>query len=200
MKSTIYKLTVKFSEDLLGTQPGRDTPASDFLRDKAKAAGATDIEDETETLPEMMEKGTTGFHVDVDGMPTIYNYHVKGALKESAQWLNGTQDIKGLRSKIEAAVMVFPRRITLVGERGPELERPLRAMTVQGPRTSLARSEVMKAGTSFTCELRVLDIPKVKITETLLRELLDYASMRGMGQWRNSGIYGQFDYTLVRAD
>lgn len=200
-----YELKITFTESVLGTQPGKNTPASEYLRDKQKKAAAKagveeDLDEELLTLPEMVEKGTTVFHRDEDGNPMLYNYHVKGMLKESAQWLNGLHDVKNMRSKVNAAIMVEPRRIPLDGEFDEPLERPLRAQTMQGPRTSLVRSEQLKAGATFTCILNVLQLPKVKIKKELLLDLLQYGSQMGMMQWRNSGVHGQFDYELTELE
>lgn len=200
--SALYKLTLEFDEPILGTQPGGDTPASDYLRDRAVKDSKGQVtpemlEEESETLDEQVVKGTTIFHKDGDGNPLFYGYHVKGMIKEAGKWLNGTGGVKNLRAKLDKVIEVSPRRIPIQGEMDEPFERPLRAETMKGPRTSLARSERIKAGAKLECKLRVYDLPNVHITETILRELMDYASaMLGMGQWRNSGIYGHFSYTL----
>ena len=71
-------------------------------------------------------------------------------------------------------------------------ERPLRAQTMHGPRTALARSEQLPAGTWCECWLSIYAGP---ITEDLLRDLLSYGDHKGMGQWRN-GSRGRFSFTL----
>jgi len=192
---TIYHLKIVFTQPLLGTQPQRDV-ATEFIQSKARDAGL-DVADEEATLPEMLEKGTTAFH-RLEGRPILYDYHVKGFLKESGQVQNGLGGVKALRSKVDNLVFVRPRRITLHVPDGAELEyleRPLRAQTAQGPRTSLARSELLPTGTWLECELHVLP---GQISEKILRGLLDYGRYKGMGQWRN-GSYGQFEYELNKA-
>jgi len=196
LKSTRYKLSVKFTGPLLGSQPGKDTPASDFLRDKVKKDHPNvKTNDEAPSLPEQLQKGTTGFHVDRSGNPILYNYHVHGMLKEAASVLNGG-DVKAFRDKVGTTVFVTPRRIPIKGKRVEALERPLRAMTMQGPRTTLARSEQIAEGASFECDIICLKTPKFHLSEPQLNELLQYGSMCGMGQWRGSRLYGQFDYKL----
>jgi hypothetical protein len=64
-----------------------------------------------------------------------------------------------------------------------ECQRPLRASTAQGERIALAHSETCPAGTAVELEIVCLD----KGHEKLVKELLDYGKMRGLGQWRNSG-------------
>lgn len=194
MDKTVYTLKVTLTEPLLGTQPQKDV-AMDYLQEKAKGKGI-DVADENETLEEIVEKGTTIFH-KLEGKPIYYDYHVKGFLKESGQIQNPLRGVKSLRSKIDNFVFVEPRRIELVLPEGGKIdfmERPLRAMTAQGPRVTLARSEVLPVGTKFECRLVVL---KSVITEEILRDLLDYGKFKGFGQWRG-GSYGRFTYELVR--
>jgi len=195
-----FDLSIKFVGPILGSQPGADTPASDFMKDKVqKERPDLNLESETGTLPEELQKGTTGFH-RIDGRPGFLNYQVKGMLKEAGRALNGVLNFNALRSKVDTYVFVTPREIPINGELADKpLERPLRAETAKGPRTSLARSEMIKEGAEITCKIEVIQTPKVKITEELLRALLDYSTRKGLGQWRNSGIYGQFEYTLAAA-
>lgn len=187
-----YRVTCTFTEPLLGSQPQRDV-ASEYLLDKAVKAGQ-DVTDELETLPEELQKSSTAFHKD-NGHPILWDYQIRGFLKEWGLALNGLEDVKNLRSKIDNYVYVFPRKIPLVLPEGGELgwlERPLRAMTAQGPRVALARSEVLPEGTTISYEIRSL---KGVIRESLLRELLDMGQYKGQGQWRN-GSYGRFSYEM----
>ncbi len=198
METTNYTLKVTMTEPLLGTQPQKDV-ATEFIQDKAREAGL-EVADEEETLPEMLEKGTTVFH-KLDGAPLYYDYHVKGFLKEAAKVLNGKEALGGIanfRHKVDTLVFIKPRRIALHVPNGSEitfLERPLRAMTQKGERVSLARSEVLPVGTWFECEIEVL----YTISEKALRALLDYGEYKGFGQWRNAS-YGRFEYELTKRE
>lgn len=198
METVKYNLKVTMLEPLLGTQPQKDV-ATEFIQDKAREAGL-DVADEQETLPEMLEKGTTVFH-KLEGTPLYYDYHVKGFLKEAARVFNGSEAVgglKALRNKVDSLVFVKPRRIALHVPDGGQvsfLERPLRAMTMQGERVSLARSEMLPAGTWFECDIDVLGT----IGEKVLRALLDYGAYKGFGQWRNGG-YGRFEYELTKRE
>jgi hypothetical protein len=193
-----YKLSITFTGPILGSQPGKDTPASDFIRDKVRKENPdADIADEVPTLPEELEKGTTGFHRDAKGKPILFNYQIKGVIKAAGDVLNGLDNFRALKSKITNTVFVSPRQIPIKGKlRKQPLERPLLGQTMKGPRTSLARSEVIEEGAKIVCELEVMLTPKVKLPEETLRDILDYAAKLGVGQWRNSGIYGQFEYKL----
>jgi hypothetical protein len=70
------------------------------------------------------------------------------------------------------------------------LQRSLRAMTAQGPRVSLAKSEVLPEGTTFSFTIEVLDNSPLK--EEHIKEILSYGVLKGLGQWRNAG-YGRFE-------
>ena len=213
--SKVYGLRIALLEPILGTQPGNETLAADFLKGKLTEAIEKlrvsnpdeaerlmrDIGDEN--LPEFSEelsKGTTGFFRNEAGLCIMKNYQVKGMLKEAANCLEGTGGIKQLRAKVAAILKVGPRDLVFAPaiEKPEILERPIRVMTMQGPRVSLSRSEMVKAGAALECELTLYELPKFKVKEDFVRELLDYSSeMLGLGQWRNSGIYGRFEYTLT---
>ncbi len=196
MDITTYKLKVTFTTSLLGTQPQKEV-ATEYITSKVADANGGLPEDELATLPEELEKGTTAFH-KLDGQPIFYDYQVKGFLKDAGQVFNGLRNVKALRSKVDNLVFVAPRQIAIHLPDGAAitfLERPLRAMTAQGPRTGLARSEEIPAGAWFECALEVYAGP---ISEPLLRDLLSYGARKGMGQWRNGG-HGKFVFALGEA-
>lgn len=191
MNHEILKFRITFIEPLLGAQSTKQV-ASDFIATKFVENGGELPEDEEETLPEKLERGTTVFHKDEQGRPMLFNYQVKGFFKEAGRIFNGLNGVKSLRSKIENYVFVYPRRIYLNLPNGLQtieyLERPLRAETAQGPRIALARSEMAPAGTWFDAQLKVLEGP---IDSDLLAELATYGEDKGLGQWRNGG-WGSF--------
>ena len=193
MENKIYSLKITFTTSVLGTQPNKDI-ATEYITSKAVDEHGNLPEDELLTLPEAMQKGTTGFH-RLDGKTIYYDYMVKGFLKEAGLTFNGLRNVKNLRSKIENLVFVEPRQIALLLPDGATMtycERPLRAMTAQGPRTSVARSEELPAGTRLECKLKVYDGP---ISFELLQDLLSYGADKGLGQWRNGG-HGRFTFEL----
>jgi len=193
-----YKLFITFTTSLLGTQPQKDT-ALEYITSKAIDPTTGEVpEDEAGTLPDELQKGTTAFH-KLNGAPILYDYQVKGFVKEAGQVFNGLRGVKNLRSKLDNLLFVEPRQIALSIPKGGVMthcDRPLRAMTAQGPRVSLARSEELPEGTSFGCELAVYESA---LSEPLIRDLLDYGSRKGIGQWRNGG-HGRFTYTLEKID
>lgn len=198
METVGYKLRVTFTTSVLGTQPQKDV-ATEFITSKAADPITGELpEDELETLPVALEKGTTAFHKK-DGQPILYDYHVRGFLKEAGRTFNGLRGVKNLRNKVDNLVFVYPRQIALHLPEGGTItfcERPLRAETAQGPRTSLARSEELPEGTWFECTLKIYNGP---ISEPLLRDLLDYGQDKGFLQWRNGG-HGRFEYMLDKIE
>jgi len=160
-----------------------------------------DVRDEEYKTVEAKEKrGWTGFHRDREGV-FIYNYMIKGNLKNSANVLRQQIGIAALKSKVTNSVFVSPRRIRFdlknadsaeataemlatgeskakIGENGLViLERPLRAETMQGPRVTVVRSDVIPANAKVHCELKVL---KGQITEQVLNLLLTYGNEIGL--------------------
>jgi len=189
-----YDVTLKFIEPLLGTIPLNKELYEEWVQTQA-ADGEAD--DELETVEEMTEKGTTGFHRLEDGTPVLYDYVIKGFFKDACGMLrrvpkSHSSKEKAYKKVVDGLIFVKPRRIPILknGEIGI-LERPLRAKTAQGERIALSRSESMPVGSSITFQLHVMD----GIREELLREWLDYGALRGLGQWRNGG-YGSFTYEM----
>lgn len=200
LSSKFFKCSIVFTNSVLGSQPGKDTTSSDFLTQKAikeRPDLADSIKENTDSLPEIIEKATTGFYRLENGEPCFKSYQIKGAIKEAGDVLNGVGGFKAMRSKLDNLVFVSPCDIPIKTDSPVVmLERPLKGMTMQGPRVSLARSEEIAAGASCEFEIEILDSPKCSLTEDILRTLLDYATKKGIGQWRNSGIHGQFTYVL----
>lgn len=201
MQVDTYQLKIIFLNPILGSQPTKDV-ASTYI---AGRHGMSLPEDEIETLPDALERGTTVFHKDKNGKPLLWDYQIKGFMKAAALVLNGkvTGNVKNLRAKVNNLVFLSPRTIPITPPNGDDitdlldyLERPLRAQTAQGDRVALARSEMLPEG----CSVKVgIEILPGDINEAVLRDLLDYGYYSGLGQWRNGG-WGRFRYELVRED
>jgi hypothetical protein len=189
MQTQAFKVVVTLKQPLLGTVP-KDKEIYATWCPPPRAV----LDEELATVPVSEEKGWTGFHTDEQG-PFLYDYSIKGFLKEAASTFNGLRGVKNLRSKVEHFVFIEPRCIRLPAINGKPLERPLRAMTAQGPRVALTRSDVVAAGSQITFTIRIIDGP---ISKALLCDLLDYGAFQGLGQWRNAG-YGSFTYTIEDA-
>lgn len=187
---------------------GHPNVAREFIA--SKAPDAATVEDEVAALgaDAVADKGMTVFPRDPDGRPIFYDYQIKGFFKDSCGMLsriggktetgkkkavNESGRITAYKKTIDGLIFVEPRMIPIVfdGEIG-DCQRPLRAQTAQGERISLAISEEIPAGA--TCEFSVTLLDESH--EKAVLEWLDYGSMRGIGQWRNSGK-GRFDYEIV---
>lgn len=195
-----YKVTLTLTEQMLGTVPkNRDIYAS-YIATKAPELPT----DELETVEEVEERGWTGFHRDDHGGLFLFDYQVRGFLKESIDSLRecGEIELKAVRRKIDRFLHVVPRRIPICDASGKQVtepagvcERPLRAQTMRGERVSLARSDIVAAGATLTFSLvnQWADI----FTEDMIRAGLDRGEWLGLGQWRTGGN-GRFTYTLER--
>jgi hypothetical protein len=212
---TLYDVTVRLTEDLLGTVPkskevyaayiaakGRemiarqDKKTGNRLADGSPSTDAnvtTALAEEVETIEEVEEKGWTGFHQDSEG-PFLFNYAIKGFLCESARTLKERGGVKQLQDKVKRYLFVVPRRIRLSGIRPDPLERPLRGWTAQGPRVTLARSDVVPEGTEVSFRIKILDGGGLKLA--ILRDILEYGGCIGLGQWRTGG-YGSFELVSI---
>ena len=193
MKQVIVEIT--FKEALLGGVPLNRELVEDYV--------ANGHEDETETVYEPddeIERMSTGFHRDNGeraGAPFLYDYVIKGFFKDACGCLrrvpkSASSALKAYKKVIDGLIFVAPRRIPLALPDGQGLtwcERPLRAQTAQGERIALARSEQAPAGTRLEVTLDLLD-PRLL---GCVQEWLDYGRLRGLGQWRNSGM-GRFSY------
>ena len=152
------------------------------------------------------------------GKHFIYNYMIKGNLRYAASVFNGSSYEKdgnkkefprNFKAKVTNAVFVGPRRVYLplkedvdlephTDEDGKEtgfmrikssLERPLRAQTMQGPRTALAKSDYLPAGAELEFQLRLIGISGTnKVSAEHLQALLYYGQYNGLGQWRTAGF------------
>jgi hypothetical protein len=192
-----YTITLTTTEPILGTAPLNKELYAEYI---ASRVNDTDVLDEIDSVPDAIEKGTTGFHRDHDGAPILYDYVIKGFFKDAAGMLRrveGTKSSKltSYKKVVDGLVFVRPRTIPIVtsAEVGI-LERPLRAQTAQGERVALARSEMIATGATIAFTLELLSDK----LEPAIREWLDYGASRGLGQWRNGG-YGTFTYEMTPA-
>lgn len=183
------KVKLTFIEPLLGTSPANEDVYRDFIGSKAPDAPSVDDEVAALGVDTVVEKSMTVFPRMEDGTPFLYDYQIKGFLKDTCGGLrkvSGTASskIKAYKKEIDKLIFPEPRCIPIRfdGEIG-ECQRPLRAQTAQGERVSLAISEEIPAGA--TCEFTIACL--CDDHEKAVREWLDYGKYSGIGQWRNSG-------------
>ena len=192
------KVKITFTESVLGTCSANADIYREFIG--SKAPDASTIEDEVEALgaDAVAEKGMTVFPKTEDGVPFFYDYQIKGFFKDTCGGLRkikGTESskIKAYKKEIDKLIFVEPRKIPIKfsGEIG-KCERPLRAMTMQGERVSLACSEEIPSGATAEFDVVLLNDEN----ENLIIEMLEYGRYSGIGQWRNSGK-GRFTYEII---
>lgn len=186
---TEYTAKIRLLEPLLGTIPKDPEVYKNHVAKKAVEMGLEDaVAEEIKTVPELEEKGWTGFHSDKKG-PILYDYTIKGFLCNAAHVLRTWGVLKQLENKVKRYVFVTPRTIRLPAVKA-SLERPLRAMTAQGPRVTVVRSDLIEAGTVIDFKIKVLEGAGIK--KGTLKDLLEYGQLMGLGQWRSGG-YGRFE-------
>jgi len=185
-------------EKLLGTVPKDQEVYARFVA--SKALESVLVDEELETIEEVEGKGWTGFHKNSQGL-FIYDYMIKGFLKcacEVCMSVGALPKISAYKKWIDLAVFIDPRQIPL-GKTEPDgcLERPLRTITVKGPRVTVCRSDYIDAGTEIDFTVRVLKV-KAGINRVAIEQMLDYGQYVGLGQWRGSGGYGRFEVVEVK--
>jgi len=188
------KIRITLTEEMLGTASANPAVHEEFIA--SKSADADRVKEELESLPadDLIQKAVTVFPKDADGQPILWDYQVKGFIKEAFGLLLELSDkeVKVGKTKlskfthkrlVDNYVFVSPRRLRLSNGTGPICTRPLRADTMKGERVSLASSETVPVGTSFECEIKTL----APALEDMIRQCLDYGAMKGIGQWRGAG-------------
>lgn len=193
-------------EEILGTKPGNEELLRTYVAGKAPDARSLEEELTERDVDDVIEERMTGFDKE-DGHPFIWDYQLKGFLKDSWKALKAMQGtecskVKAYKQKIDGAIFLAPenRRMFFENADGTRVsmgqmgkcERPLRAQTMQGERVSIAKSEAVPAGSVLRFTVEIFE----QGLEKCVRECLDYGSRRGLGQWRNSGK-GRFEWREV---
>lgn len=189
------KVRIKLLEEALGSSPSNEDLMGTYIASKSPTADLTSEEIDN-IKAQNAEDRITVFPKQADGTPFIYDYQIKGMLKDSCKALaaagkagypggKACAGLKAYKKAIDGLIFVYPREIPydLHGLKMGYCERPLRASTPQGERVSIAKSESVPAGSTAEFEIECLD-PGL---EAMVRECLNYGTKRGLGQWRNSG-------------
>ncbi len=163
---------------------------------------STSLDELKETFAELDTKGLTVFFKDkASGRPMIGDHMIYGFMKAAAEAIGRTlpkkqgtilhsvsytQSIINQHVRAEEEFIVFDKDIVRKEDGSPAYEqRSLRAMTAQGPRITLASSEVVPAGARLSFVLRVME--NSPLTEESIRRMMGYGEIVGLGQWRSSG-------------
>lgn len=203
VKTRMYR--IKGLTRILGSQPADPDVRSNYIA--SKAANEKRGEEENSRLPIDMEKSNLSVFLRDKGVVCICDYVIKGFLKETISVLKSQVNVANGRSKIDNQVMITPEYLHFSrdGEEcdvaDGDFERPLRAMTMQGPRVSVTASEYLDAGWELTFTIHLLegaDTAKSKgLTFDVIEECLNYGSFKGLGQWRNAQN-GRFTWEEIK--
>lgn len=182
-----------------------------FTAEQREAALSGKLDELKETFEELDTKGTTVFFWDKEtNRPCIGDHMIYGYLKAAAEAICRTKETKKgtVMHSASYTQMLINQHVRctkqfIVSDRDirrdehghpKHLQRSLRVITAQGPRVTLAKSEIIPAGSSFEFNIRVMK--NSAITEDVLRELFSYGEyFCGLGQWRNAG-YGLMAHEL----
>ena len=197
------KVRLTLIEEMLGTASANPDIHKEFIASKSADAERADEELRALHADELAEKAKTVFPKDDDGTPILWDYQIKGFIKEAVGILLelDSTEIKVGKTKVtkwtfkrivDNYVFVGPRKIRLSEAVSGDCVRPLRADTMKGERVSLATSEKVPAGTTLDVEIRTLS----PALDDLIVRCLDYGQLKGLGQWRNSGK-GRFTWEEV---
>lgn len=206
MQTEQYRIT--FVEDVLGSSPKSKDVYTKFIASKAPNGNG---EDEAADVQDAEELGWTTFMKDeATGGLYFMDYTMKGFFKDTVQTLMSIMEEEGkkasvpkipaYKSWINRLAFPMPRKLfihkpdgTVYTEPDGVLERPLKAMTMQGPRVSLAKSDLIRAGAYVDFKMTILPNDK-KITQELFQQCLSHGELSGFAQFRASGGYGRFTW------
>lgn len=199
------KVRITFTESVLGTRPADPEVHSHFVASKAPNHKSMAEEIEANGVEEIEERGKTIFSRMEDETPCLWDYQIRGFIKETLGILYGIPGTKTAsdksnyrrKKKVDNYIFVYPRQIPLWMPIDKDLsetdcQRPLRASTPMGERTALAHSEEAPANTYFECTIECM----IDQDMDYVRECLDYGTRKGLGQWRNSG-HGTFTWEEI---
>lgn len=189
---------------ILGSQPADPEVRTTFL---ASMINPEKAEEEAKKLPLDQQKRNLTVFLRDDGCVCICDYVIKGFLKEAIRVLKSQVKVANGASKIDNQVLITPAYLVFTRD-GEELdvadgdfERPLRAMTMQGPRVSVTASEYIEPDWSLEFTISLLAGEKTTRSEALTFEvietLLSYGEFKGLGQWRNAQN-GRFTWERVK--
>lgn len=199
------KIRLTFTDPVLGTKPADPEIHSRFVASKAPdhksmaeevaSLGADEVEERTMTVFSRME----------DGTPCLWDYQVRGMIKEGLKILYGLEGSRvskdksnyRYKKKVDNYIFVEPRQIPLwmpieLDLSETDCQRPLRASTPQGERIALAHSEEAPEGTYVEFTVFCMNDTDAEY----VKDVLDYGRWKGFGQWRNSGK-GRFTYEIL---
>jgi hypothetical protein len=202
MKTTTKRYVLTGETPLLGSQSPNPEIRTAYIASKAPDALTAASEDGLLSAETMNEKSLTVFLRQPDsGQLMVLDYTIRGFIKESLATLSSQLGIAQPKSKVDRYLFVTPRDLLICRPEGDAVlepdgifERPLRAMTMQGPRVTLIGSEQVDRW-QICLDMTLLDNPSSPKSKALswdaVEEALDYGQFQGLGQFRN-GSFGRF--------
>lgn len=180
------------------------------LEPATEANARKKAEEEAEMIVDSAMTGYTGFLKDAHGKEIQSAHVIKAVLKNAASVYKTFGPLKQLKNKVQKYVFIREKFVPIVlgpnpdnwagedghpmvqdGPTGPVCERPLRASTPQGERVALTCSDVVPAGS--TIQFHLVLVNGSGLTDMHLVRLFAYGQLEGIGQWRSSNVFGQFE-------
>lgn len=208
IESRVYY--IKGITPLLGSQPASQSVRTQYLLSKIPDEVREErmmAEAEDYVLPEEDDKNLTVFLRDpTTGAIGIMDYVFKGFFKEALGAMKCFNQLTAHKKKVDLflftenpmgktvrAQRIIPvlRNGKLIKDEDDINERPLRADTAQGPRTTVIGSEMINDPWEMVVRLTLLPNSSTPLTWAMVEGALNYGRYRGLGQWRN-GSYGRF--------
>lgn len=217
-RGRLVDVILRLTELCLGTAPRNPNTFEDYIiskimkrKDLSEEEKRQMISEEKETIYKSLQatedRGWTTFLKDEHGW-FVFDYWVRGFFKSSFAALQETKDlekIKAYKQRIDRFLHVYgmvngtrrQRRLVYFDANLAEdqdtlevFERPLRVMTPQGPRTTLARSDVIPEDSTLAFRVELLHNNAIDLD--MVRESLEYGQYFGLGQWASGG-WGTFE-------
>ena len=214
---TKLRVILTFTEPLLGTLAADPNIAEEYIRSKAKTPEDQAEERSAQDQDAEFER-TQSIFARHDGKPMLWDYQIKGFLKEAALAMIESRSMTqealkpyGLtpyvyKRTVDTLIFILPRRIILTPPKAPNtdsfwlglpngakglklVQRPLRKENPRGGKVCLVASEAVPAGTSVELCIVVLRPNLLPFVE----QWLNYGELKGIGQWRN-GSFGRFTW------
>lgn len=204
MKTETKKYRLTGITEILGSLPASKALHTQFVASKAPTDQLMEEEADFVTLD---EKGTTVFPRNPSTEEiTLLDYQIKGFLKEGMNNLKSENGVAAARKKVDNFVFISPRYIPIkregknLIEEDDMLERPLRCLTMQGERVTLASSELIRDPWEIEFEITLVENDGTKKSKAInwdaIEEALNYGFFKGLGQFRNGG-YGRFQWEEI---
>jgi hypothetical protein len=218
------KARITFVEELLGTCSADPEVHEKFIA--SKSADKDKVKEEVANLPaeELIEKSVTVFPHDENGNPFLYDYQVRGFIKEALGIQVEFKDIiipaqtkividkngkertvkHGKERKIswfthkrivDNYIFVSPRVISLHMPEGGEITHCTRPLRADTMKGARVALATSEAIPAGTFIEIEIDVTNEQLMPFVIK-CLDFGCRKGIGQWRNSGK-GRFQWEEI---